>query len=404
MLKKYDIVIIGGGPVGLSFARSLCDSDLNVLLVERSNEQSLITPAVDGRDIALTHLSMEILKEMHVLSKFPEDSISSIRAAKVLNGDSSYSLNIDSEKEAVEALGYIVPNNVIRQAVYESVIEQDKIDILYETSVDQIVETKGCSQISLSNGDKIEASLVVAADSRFSESRRKQGISASMLDFGRVVIVCRMESEKSHQDIAHECFLYGRTLAVLPLTENLNSIVVTVSADQATELLAMSEEAFTKKVQSWFESRHGEMKLVGERYSYPLVAVHANKFVKSRYALIGDAAVGMHPVTAHGFNLGLRGQNTLFKEIVAAHKANRDIGALSVLKPYETQHMRVTKPLYHGTNEIVGLFTNDSTPAKMIRNAVLRFSNNFPPIKKLIANKLTESEHSKGLTLPTFLH
>jgi len=145
------------------------------------------------------------------------------------------------------------------------------------------------------------------------------------------------------------------------------------------------------------------MKLIGERYSYPLVAVHANQFVKPRYALLGDAAVGMHPVTAHGFNLGLRGQETLYQEIISARKRSVDIGSLSVLKAYETKHMRVTKPLYHGTNKIVGLFTNESIPAKMARNALLRFSNNFPPIKHLIANKLTEKEADSGIGFPTFL-
>ena len=200
---KYDIIIIGGGPVGLSFARSLSDTALKVLLVERSAKTALQSPAFDGRDIALTHLSMELLEKMGVSSRFPEGAISPIRTAKVINGDSSYSLNIDSKTESVDALGYIVSNHHIRQALFEEVISNSSVDILYETSVDQIEETKDFSRVTLSDGDEHEASLVVAADSRFSESRRKQGISASMLDFGRVVIVCRMEHEKSHSDIAN---------------------------------------------------------------------------------------------------------------------------------------------------------------------------------------------------------
>jgi 2-polyprenyl-6-methoxyphenol hydroxylase-like FAD-dependent oxidoreductase len=179
---------------------------------------------------------------------------------------------------------------------------------------------------------------------------------------------------------------------------------VTVTADKSDELLTMSAEEYSNNVKSWFDNRLGDMKLCGERHSYPLVAVHANQFVKPRYALLGDAAVGMHPVTAHGFNLGLQGQDTLYNEIVSAKKRDLDIGQLSVLKGYETKHMKVTKPLYHGTNEIVGLFTNESLPAKMARNALLHFSNNFPPIKQIIANKLTEKESAKALAFPTFLN
>jgi ubiquinone biosynthesis UbiH/UbiF/VisC/COQ6 family hydroxylase len=296
--------------------------------------------------------------------------------------------------------------------LYEEVTSIDLTDFIFETSVVDINTHEKYSDVTLSNGDVVKAKLVVAADSRFSDSRRKQGISTSMLDFGRVVIVCRMEHDESHQQVAHECFLYGRTLAVLPLDGNLSSIVVTVSADQSDALLKMSAEDFTQNVKSWFDKSlsHelgkglGNMKLVGERYSYPLVAVHANQFVKPRYALIGDAAVGMHPVTAHGFNLGLRGQDTLYQEIISANKRDVDIGSIAVLKGYESKHMKVTKPLYHGTNEIVGLFTNESVPAKLARNALLRFSNNFPPIKHMIANKLTEKEGSSGIAFPTFLH
>jgi len=144
------------------------------------------------------------------------------------------------------------------------------------------------------------------------------------------------------------------------------------------------------------------MQLVSERYAYPLVGVHANKFVKPRFALIGDAAVGMHPVTAHGFNLGLRGQDTLYRAIRAAQLQGQDIGSLQVLEKYQSKHMRVTWPLYTGTNEIVSLYTNDSVPAKILRGLVLRFSNNFPPIKQMISKQLTEVGGHQEIGLPFF--
>lgn len=400
---KYDIVIIGGGPAGLSFAKTLSESNFSVLLVERAPESALQTPSVDGRDIALTHYSMDLLEKMGVLSRIPEDAIAKIHNAKVINGDSDYCLDISSYDESVSNLGFLVPNHLIRQALYEAVTETGAIDILYETSVNNVETFDSCSKVSLSNGDEIETSLVVAADSRFSESRRQQGISSKMLDFGRVVIVSRMKHEKPHDETAFECFLYGKTLAILPLNNNISSAVVTVSADKAEDILQMSPADFSAQVGEWFEHRLGDMQLVGERYHYPLVAVHANQFVKHRYALLGDAAVGMHPVTAHGFNMGLRGQDTLFKVISSARRRNLDIGSLSVLRDYESKHMRLTKPLYYGTNEIVELFTNESIPAKVARNALLRVSNNFPPIKQLIAHKLTEKENRGNSPFPTFL-
>ena len=132
------------------------------------------------------------------------------------------------------------------------------------------------------------------------------------------------------------------------------------------------------------------MKLLSTRYSYPLVSVFADRFVTNRFALIGDAAVGMHPVTAHGFNLGLRGQNTLSIQIKFALKRKLDFGSLKLLEKYELRHWRASKPLYVGTNAIVKLYTGNTLFSKIVRKAILRIGNNFLPAKKKILDQLTE--------------
>lgn len=119
------------------------------------------------------------------------------------------------------------------------------------------------------------------------------------------------------------------------------------------------------------------------------MGVHANKFCTTRAALIGDAAVGMHPVTAHGFNLGLESADILGKLVAQAAQQGRDIGATDLLERYNTKHQLNTRPLYHGTNAMVRLFTNETPPAKLLRGLVLRVSNNLPPIKGLITRQLT---------------
>lgn len=141
------------------------------------------------------------------------------------------------------------------------------------------------------------------------------------------------------------------------------------------------------------------MELIGKRHVYPLVAVHANQFVSRRFALVGDAAVGMHPVTAHGFNLGLKGQASLSKQIAQAISENEDIASDNLLKAYETELMRTTRILYHGTNIVVGLFTNETLAAKLARKATLHLANNISPIKQLITQSLTEKEQSQSTLL-----
>lgn len=388
-----DVIIIGAGPAGLSFARSLADTGLQAVVVEKFSAAVLANPPIDGRDIALTHLSKGIMERLGVWGRIPEQEISLIREAKVLDGDSPYALHFDHQEVSDDALGYLIPNYLIRKAVYEEVITLPDVDLITEVTADTVRTDKGMATVTLSDGQTITSKLLVAADSRFSQSRRAMGISASMLDFGRVVIVCRMEHERDHNGIAHECFHYGETLAVLPLSGNSSSIVITLPTSRAEETLSMDPECFSAHVQSNFGNRLGQMKLVGERYPYPLVAVHANKFVATRFALIGDAAVGMHPVTAHGFNLGLRGQDTLTKEIRAALARGRDIGSGSLLERYQVKHRRVTRPLYVGTNALVRLYTDDRPLHKIIRKAVLRFGGALPPVKRAIVNQLTEIQN-----------
>jgi len=389
----YDIIIIGAGPAGLSFARSLADTGLRIALVEKQSEEQLAAPEFDGRDIALTHLSVRILKELGIWARFEPDDRPAIKEARVLDGTSPYCLNFDRGSD--DALGFIVSNHVIRKALFDEVKTRDNIELITNLTVTSVATDDIIASVVLSDGQTLESQLVVAADSRFSDTRRMLGISAYMHDFGRVCVVCRMEHEKPHGEIAFECFHYGRTLAVLPLSGHQSSIVVTAPMDQRDSIMAMDDAQFSCDIRQRFNGRFGDMKLTSKRFAYPLVGVHASKFQAKRFALIGDAAVGMHPVTAHGYNLGLSGQDILSKEIANAVARQRDIGATSWLERYERKHMRTTRPMFHGTNEIVKFFTDDRVPAKLARSVFLRLANRLPPIKRVIRNKLTETSNRR---------
>ena len=390
----YDIVIIGGGPAGLSFACSTAALDLNILLVEKSALESISKPKPDGREIALTHHSRKILIKLGVWALIDEAKVSLLKEAKVFDGGSDSLLNFDAKKSAIEALGYLVPNHLIRAALFERASQAENVTILNELMVDGVSTTNTGAEVSLSNGKTIKSKLVVAADSRFSEIRRKMGIPSVMKDFSKVMITTRMSHEKAHNHIALECFNYGHTLALLPLNGNVSSIVLTVPTDRLDEMLDLDEEKFNEMASAGFDGKLGQMKQIGDRHSYPLVGVYAQKFSATRFALIGDAAVGMHPVTAHGFNLGLRGQDLLSLSISRALNNGLDIGADEVLKEFERKQINLSRLMYFGTNGIVSLFTNDDAAIKQVRKLVLKFANRFPPVKALITQHLTESKKS----------
>ena len=398
----YDIIIIGAGPVGLSFARSLANTGLRIMLVEKQSSDQLAEPEFDGRDIALTHQSVQILKELGIWERFEANDRPPINEARVLDGTSSYCLIFDGEHDSVDTLGFIVSNHIIRKALFDEVRTLDNVEILSSLAVTSVSTNSSKASIVLSDGQMLESRLVVAADSRFSETRRMIGIPASMHDFGRVCIVCRMEHQRPHEGVAYECFHYGRTLAVLPLTSHCSSIVVTAPMDLRASIMEMNDAQFGCDIRHRFDGRYGDMKLISNRFEYPLVGVHASKFHARRFALIGDAAVGMHPVTAHGYNLGLSGQNILAKEIIDAATRKKDIGATSLLQRYQRKHMRTTLPMYHGTNEIVKFFTDDRAPAKLARPVALRLANRIPLVKRIIQSKLTETTTHKRLLPPLF--
>jgi len=393
----YDIVIIGGGPVGLSFACSMIKSELKVLLVEKAPLCTIANPKADGREIALTHQSRKVLYELGVWPLIDKDEVSPLKEAKVFDGGSPSLLNFNTNKSSIDALGYLVPNQLIRKALFERASQADNVDIITEISVEDVSTSSVGAQIELSDGHTIKAKLIVAADSRFSAIRRKMGIPSLMKDFSKVMITTRMTHEKPHNHVALECFNYGHTLALLPMNGDVSSVVLTVPANKADEMLKLSEDDFNALAAKGFNNNLGSMKQIGERHSYPLVGVHAQRFIANRFALIGDAAVGMHPVTAHGFNLGLRGQNILAESIYGALDKGGDIGASAVLSRFEKKQINLTRLMFFGTNGIVALFTNDDAIAKQVRRFVLKFADKFPPVKALITQHLTESKKSNLL-------
>lgn len=389
---EHDIIIIGAGPAGLSFARSMAETGLNITLIEKQAESVLADPPYDGREIALTHLSYKIMNDIGMWDLIADENISLIKTAKVLNGKSAYALSFNHEEAGEDSLGFMVSNNQIRKAAYNSLAEFKNVQVLSEKEVSTLGTDQEKGWVELKDGEHLEASLIIAADSRFSATRRMMGISTSMLDFGRTCVVCTMNAELPHDDTAYECFHFDRTLAILPLNNNQVSVVITLPSEESADLLAMGEDDFAADIERRIDGQFGTMELTSKLFPYPLVATFAKKFHANRFAVIGDAAVGMHPVTAHGFNLGLRGAHTLAKELHAVIQSGGDLSSQTALEHYSRTHHRAAAPLYHGTNALVKLYTKNTPAAKLARRVLLRLGNRIKPAKRLIMNQLTENK------------
>ena len=399
---QSDVLIVGAGPAGLSLAIALAQAGLRSTLIEQHSAASLADPPADGREIALTHPSVATLQRLGSWQALAPHEIGSIAAAQVHDGPvgqrSALELAAGVGASAGQPLGFIVSNQALRRSAYACAVQQPLVHIVSSAQVQQVAVQPGQAQLEYRDSTgalhALAAPLLVAADSRFSATRRQLGIGAAMQDFGRTVIVCRLRHALPHQQVAHECFGYARTLAILPLPDTADgapqcSAVVTTDSADAAALLTLPAEEFAALVQTQFQQRLGAMTLIGERHAYPLVAVYARQFSGPRCALLGDAAVGMHPVTAHGYNLGLSGVERLSQVLVQARQQGQDIGSASVLAGYARAQHQHAWPIYQGTNAIVRLYTDDRAPARLLRQLVLQGARHLPPLQAAIVSQLT---------------
>lgn len=392
--NQKDVIIIGGGPSGLSLALALAPLGLDIAVIEKQQETAIAEPEMDGRDIALTHLSRSILQQMQAWQRVDEGFIFPLEKAEVVNGNSPLALHFERQEQSSQPLGFLIANHRIRRALYEQVITCENVELILEAEVSAINTSADRALVEIKQEtatSSLHASLVVAADSRFSSARRMMGIGAKMKDYGRVMIVCNMRHERSNHNTARENFQYGQTCAILPLGEYNSSIVITVPASQAGRLEQLDAQQFNEEATNLLNARLGNMELTSERYAYPLIGCYADKFIGRRFALVGDAAVGMHPVTAHGYNLALRSADTLAGEIARTRETRRDAGCQEVLRAYQRKHWLVSRPIYDVTNAIVRLYTDDRPLPSLVRGAAINISDHVKPFKQLVTHMLTRT-------------
>ena len=394
--QRQHVAIVGAGPAGLALACALADAGLGVRVLEQQPLAALESPADDGREIAITHRSRRVMERLGLWDAIPADAIAPLREACVLDGERTQALRFEPGAGQSGPLGWLLPNHRIRAAALHAVTKRPSIRLQCGARVTALALGPHRASVTLEGGERIDSALVVAADSRFSNTRRLAGIGASLRDFGRSVVVACMAHERPHHGSAWECFRYGNTLALLPMNGDRSSVVITVPADEAPRWLAMPEDEFSRRVTAQAGGRLGAMTLAGERHHYPLVGVYAHRFAAQRIALVGDAAVGMHPVTAHGWNFGLYGVEVLAREVGAALLRGRDIGDRAVLEAFERQHRRATGPIYRGTNALVALFTDERPAARLARQAVIDMSTRVPVLNGLV-QKLVRRQLTGGL-------
>lgn len=386
----YDVLIVGAGPAGLAMALSLSKTGLVLGVIERAPRSALAQPAADGREIALTHRSVETLTRLGAWAELEPADIAPLRAARVLNGPSPFTLAFDPADQGEDRLGQLVPNHRIRQALFRTVEDQPRLHLIAGVGVVSARTDRAGARVTLADGRELRGRLLVAADSRFSAVREQLGIDAEINRLGRSMLVCRVAHDGDHAGIATEWFGHGQTIAMLPLNGRLSSAVLTLPSEQIERLAALDSETLGAEITRRYAGRLGRMRVSDGPHVYPLATTYARHFAATRAALIGDAAVGMHPVTAHGFNLGLQGAVTLAELVANAAAGGGDIASSWLLRRFEAIHRLASRPIYAATNLLVGLYTDERPAARIARRATLRAGARLPMVRQTISRFLMQ--------------
>jgi len=398
--RHCDIVVAGGGPAGLAAALSFAARGYDVTLLERASERVLEQPDFDGREIALTHHSINWLERFGVWARIPVADRSPLKTARIETGAGGSNPLLfatpDRSGEGVDALGVLVPNHLIRAALYQAVCAQARITVLTERTITTCRSGKQFASVTCDDGTVVTCRLLVVADGRFSAVREMLGIGAIVHDFERSILVCRLRHAEPHGQVALQWFDEGQTVALLPVADDdvareggghRSSLVLTVEAEEAARLQRLEPTAFETDVTERLKGRLSAVQLLSQRRIYPLKTVFAHRFQTDRVALVGDAAVGMHPITAHGFNLGIKGQDILTRMIV---NGSGDPGDPAALRRFERRFRQETVPLFAATNGIASVYTRDIGPVLALRRTGLRIADGLSPFKRFVTGLLMD--------------
>ena len=406
--SEAEVVIVGGGLVGLSLGIALAGSGAETVVLDRADPARLTAAPYDGRSSAIARGSAQVLEGLGIWAKLQAGAqpILDIRVSdgRVGRGAAPFFLHYaqaDLESDSAGPLGYIVENRLTRQALYARAAELPKLTLLAPAAVAELNRGPAQVEARLEGGQTIRAQVVVAADGRNSVLRREAGIKTTAWDYPQCGIVATIHHDRPHHGVAHEHFLPAGPFAMLPMVDapgespeagaHRSSLVWTERRELVPAMMRLSDADFSAELQRRFGTSLGALREVGGRWSYPLSLMLAERIVERRLALIGDAAHVIHPIAGQGLNLGLRDVAALAETLIDARRLGLDLGGAEVLAGYPRWRRFDNLALVAVTDGLNRLFSNDLGPLRLARDLGLAAVNQVPPLKRLFMR------HAMGL-------
>ncbi len=374
---NFDFTIIGGSFAGMTSALALSNvsPDLKIAIIEKQNILKEDKKR-DGRAYAISSASLKLFKEIGIFDELQTEA-GIISDIKITDYKSPFFLDF-LKRETGGDLGQIIENYHIHNALRNQILQRKNISV-FAPNFYQEIKFENEVAVKIDSGEVIRSKLLLACDGRFSKLREIYQIHTTTKKYGQTAIVFNVEHALPHQNIAHEKFLPGGPLAILPLKNPNHSSIVWIAPDHLAQvILALDEKNFAqqlmKKMEDCQEDKFGEIKVISEKFSYPLIAIEAEKFFHKKMLLIGDAACGVHPIAGQGFNLAVTGINILC-ELVKNSDQN-------LIETYNKKTKSEARKMLVATDILNSLFETKSLSISLLRDFGLGLVNKLPRLKK----------------------
>ena len=387
MTPDRDILIVGGGLNGPALALALAQTGFRVTVVDARPAPARAEAGFDGRSYALAIASKRLLSMIGVWPAVADrvQPILQIKASDGLagSGPAPFFLHFDHAEIEEGPMGFLLEDRHLYAAFLQAMAAQPNITLLSgATVVAQDVATQ-TAIVTLQSGARITTRLLIGCDGRGSGTATRAGITRTGWGYGQTALVTAVHHEQPHKGIAHQYFMPGGPLAILPLHGGHHSSIVWSEATNVAEAIqALPDDAYLAALRPRFGDFLGNITLAGARFTYPLSLSLAQSFIAPRLALVGDAAHGVHPIAGQGLNLGLRDVAALAEVLTMAMRRGEDFGAADVLERYQRWRRFDATALALGMDTVNRLFSNDNPLLRAARDLGMGAISAMPALRR----------------------
>jgi len=386
MRHECDVLIIGGGLVGLSLARALAGSNLELTLIEPRPPRAAAGAATwDSRVYALSPGTARFLERCGAWQRLPQARVTRVEAMRIYGDDARACLEFSAYDAGLRELAFIVEGRPLQDALWEATRGQE-LRVRCPADWRSLEFHPDHVAALLEDGTRLRARLVIGADGAESRVRAQAGIAVRPTDYGQLGVVANFSCEKPHQGVAFQWFRRDGVLALLPLPGDRVSMVWSIAQERGRGLLALPAAALAAEVESASHGALGALRVLTPAAGFPLRLQRVTQFTKPRLALVGDAAHNLHPLAGQGLNLGFRDAGAL-AEVLSARGPQRDCGDYALLRRYERARSEDVLSMQLATDGLQKLFNNDVVWLAGARNLGLALVNGLPLLKNFLVRR-----------------